>query len=120
MKVYLQAAFLAIAVFVASSLYAQTSDMSSEPAVIEEKPKKEVKSEPVKQAERNMEKAAESIQRSAEKIKVVIEDKADRLAKTSQPAIESFLVASSNLIEKIAIELENLLNEKQPVKRSSE
>lgn len=84
-----------------------------------EQPRPETKTEPIKEAERNMEKAAESIQRSAEKIKVVVEDRADRIAKVSQPAIESFLVASSNLIEKIAAELEKMVNEK-PVKKSSQ
>ena len=70
----------------------------------------------VSEAEKNLEKAAESIQRSAEKIKIVVEDRADKIAKTSQPAIESFLIASSNLIEKIALELEKMLSEK-PVKK---
>ncbi|MFV0604256.1 MAG: hypothetical protein ACK5NK_00315 [Niabella sp.] len=74
--------------------------------------------EPISEADIKLDKAVASLQRSAEKIKVVIEDKADRIAKNSQPAIENFLIASSELIEKLATEIEKILDEK-PVKKFS-
>lgn len=120
MKKLIQSVFIAAGLLVFSdNISAQTTEPKAEPKVQQEDPRTEPKSETMKEAEKNIEKAAESIQRSAEKIRVVIEDRADRLAKTSQPAIETFIVASSNLIEKIATELEKMVNEK-PVKKSSQ
>lgn len=123
MKRVFYTAFLTAGLFMFSSnVQAQTTeatDNKTETKKEVEKPISQTQSDPMKEAGRNMEKAAESIQRSADKIKIVIEDRADRIAKTSQPAIESFLVASSNLIEKIAVELEKMVNEK-PVKKSSQ
>lgn len=123
MKRVFYTAFLTAGLFMFSSnVQAQTTeatDNKTETKKEAQKPISQTQSDPMKEAARNMEKAAESIQRSADKIKIVIEDRADRIAKTSQPAIESFLVASSNLIEKIAVELEKMANEK-PVKKSSQ
>lgn len=109
------------AVLFSASTNAQTTenkDVKVETKKEAEKQASETKTDGVKEAGKNIEKAAESIQRSAEKIKVVVEDKANKLAKTSQPAIESFLVASSGLIEKIAAELEKMVNEKSSKKSS--
>lgn len=119
MKKYIQSVFIVATIFVFSSTVQAQSTEKADPQIEQQKPRNDHKTDAVKEAEINIEKAAESIQRSAEKIKIVIEDKADRIAKNSQPAIESFLVASSNLIEKIAIELEKMLNEK-PSKKSSQ
>lgn len=121
MKRVFYAAFIAAGILVFSSnVQAQTTEIKDNKVETRkevEKPRPEAKTDPMREAERNMENAAESIQRSAEKIRVVVEEKADRIAKVSQPAIESFLVASSNLIEKIAAELEKMVNEK-PAKKS--
>lgn len=113
-KIFLPA-MMAFCVFTAGNLAAQTTDNKPETHVEQEKPPAQ-KSDALKEAEKNMEEAAASIQRSAQKIKAVVEERADKLAKTSQPAIESFLVASSSLIEQIARELEKMTSEK-PAKK---
>lgn len=63
------------------------------------------------QAAESLEKAAASAQRAAEKLKVVIENKADKMAKTSQPVIENFLSATANLIEKLSLQIEQMVDE---------
>ncbi len=115
MKKILLPVMLTVCVFTAANVAAQSNGNKPETRIEQQPPPH--KPDPMKEAEKNIEQAAASIQRSAEKIKVVVEDRADKIAKTSQPAIESFLVASSNLIEQIARELEKMVSEK-PAKKS--
>lgn len=74
---------------------------------------------PVKVSDRvdeSLSKAAEAASRAAEKLQVVIEKKADKIAKESQPYIENFLLATSDLIEKLANEISKAVDEK-PARR---
>lgn len=65
-----------------------------------------------RRVDESLNRAAEAASRAAEKLQVVIEDKAQRIARESQPAIENFLIATSNLIEKLATEISRAVDEK--------
>lgn len=105
------------------SLQAQTSPEQPTPIEnqrdIKKKPTDTPKTAREKEVEESLERAAEAAANAAEKLKVVIEDKADKIAKSSKPYIENFLIATSNLIEKLSIEIEKAVEEK-PVKREKQ
>ncbi|GAB3027829.1 hypothetical protein GCM10027051_35990 [Niabella terrae] len=60
-----------------------------------------------KELNESLEKAAAAAEKAAERLKVVIEDRSKKIAKSSKPYVESFLIATANLIEKLATELES-------------
>lgn len=116
--------FTSLIMFVAvGSLQAQTSPEQPTPIEnqrdIKKKPTDTPKTAREKEVEESLERAAEAAANAAEKLKVVIEDKADKIAKSSKPYIENFLIATSNLIEKLSIEIEKAVEEK-PVKREKQ
>ncbi len=116
--------FTILIMFVAvGSLQAQTSPEQPNPIEnqrdIKKKPTDTPKTAREKEVEESLERAAEAAANAAEKLKVVIEDKADKIAKSSKPYIENFLIATSNLIEKLSIEIEKAVEEK-PVKREKQ
>ncbi len=116
--------FVILIMFVAvGSLQAQTSPEQPNPIEnqrdIKKKPTDTPKTAREKEVEESLERAAEAAANAAEKLKVVIEDKADKIAKSSKPYIENFLIATSNLIEKLSIEIEKAVEEK-PVKREKQ
>lgn len=116
--------FVILIMFVAvGSLQAQTSPEQPNPIEnqrdIKKKPTDTPKTAREKEVEESLERAAEAAANAAEKLKVVIEEKADKIAKSSKPYIENFLIATSNLIEKLSIEIEKAVEEK-PVKREKQ
>ncbi|MGJ7031722.1 hypothetical protein [Niabella hirudinis] len=61
-----------------------------------------------KELEASLSKAAAAAEKAAGKIKIIVENKADKLAKTSQPYIQSLAASTASLIEKLAQELEKI------------
>lgn len=60
----------------------------------------------------SLEKAAVAAEKAAGRIKNAVENNADKLAKVSQPFIESLLVSAAGLLEKLANELDKAIEEK--------
>ncbi|MBK7099297.1 MAG: hypothetical protein IPH58_14380 [Sphingobacteriales bacterium] len=114
--------FCAFLTFSGFQSYAQTKQgdnnrIDNQQVKIDPKAPKKTNTE--KEVEESLQKAAQATERAAEKLKVVIEQKADKVAKASKPYMENFLIATSNLIEKLAVEIEKMVDEK-PVKNKSD
>lgn len=60
----------------------------------------------------SLEKAAVAAEKAAGRIKNAVENNADKLAKVSQPYIESLMVSAAGLLEKLANELDKAIEEK--------
>ncbi|WP_018627493.1 hypothetical protein [Niabella aurantiaca] len=69
-----------------------------------------------KELEESLAKAAAAAEKAAGKIRVIVEQKASNLAKTSQPYIDSLAASTASLIEKLALELEKIADEPSPKK----
>ncbi len=123
MKTYIYATiFCTFLTFVTYQSYAQTKQDNNNPIdnqQVKIDPKAPKKTNSEKEVEESLQKAAQATERAAEKLKVVIEQKADKVAKVSKPYVENFLIATSNLIEKLAVEIERMVDEK-PVKNKSD
>lgn len=123
MKTYVYATvFCVFLTFVAFQSYAQTKQSDNNPIdnqQVKTDPKAPKKTNTEKEVEESLQKAAQATERAAEKLKVVIEQKADKVAKASKPYMENFLIATSNLIEKLAVEIEKMVDEK-PIKNKSD
>lgn len=70
-----------------------------------------------KELEASLAKAAAAAEKAAGKIRVIVEQKASNLAKTSQPYIDSLAASTASLIEKLARELEKIADE-PPAKKT--
>lgn len=123
MKTIIKSAFIALCIlFVANNIYAQLNRDDKKVVVnqtIKKDPTISNRSNSERDVEESLQKAADATERAAEKLKIIIEDKADKIARSSKPYVDNFLIATSNLIEKLAIEIEKMMDEK-PVNRSPE
>lgn len=64
--------------------------------------------------EKSLIKAAAAAERAAGKIRGIVEIKADKLAKTSEPYIESLAASAASLFEKLANELDKMTTDDKP------
>ncbi len=72
--------------------------------------------EPVDRLDESLLKAADAAEKAASKMKNVVENKADKLAKASQPYLESLMVATTGLLDKLTAELDRIGSEKPAAK----
>jgi hypothetical protein len=75
-----------------------------------------VTKEPVDKLDESLLKAADAAEKAASKMKNVVENKAGKLAKASQPYLESLMVATTGLLDKLTAELDRIGSEKPAAK----
>ncbi|AHF17378.1 hypothetical protein [Niabella soli] len=119
MKKYLRSIILLLAgIGIISFAQAQTAPDTAKKPVTQhnETPADSLKNE--QDLEKSLTKAAAAAEKAAGKIRGIVETKADKLAKTSEPYIESLAASAASLFEKLANELDKMTDDKQATKKT--
>jgi|GEM_PF-6574838 len=112
MEKYAKSAFIFLmAAGIATAGRAQSTDDSTTQHPVAVTPSRTDSSRTQQALEASLSKAAAAAEKAAGKIKIIVENKADKLAKTSQPYIESLAASTASLIEKLAQELEKVVDD---------